>query len=153
MKIRIKDKPFWRLYTEVKIENPHTGEVGSAKAVWDTGATNSGIRKDVVEGLGLKEESKTLLRSINATTQTGWYKCRLLIEEEHPITLDVLLVPDMEDAHFVIGMDVISKGDFSLKHNRSGGLTFEFTFRNSKKSSFLSLLKNILKTFGGNMKI
>ena len=136
MKIKIKNKSFLRIYTEIGIENPETGESGKIKAVWDTGALVSGIRKDVVEGLGLKEESKAILCSVNAKTPTSRYKCRLFIEEKHPITLDVLLVPDMEDAHFVIGMDVISKGDFILKRKWRGETIFEFTFHKKKRFFF-----------------
>lgn len=136
MKVKIKNNPLLRIYTEIGIENPETGESGRIKALWDTGAMNSGIRKDIVEAFGLKEESKALLRSVNATTPTNWYKCRLLIEEEHPITLDVLLIPDMEDAHFMIGMDIISKGDFILKRNQKGETIFEFKFHKGKKRCF-----------------
>jgi len=84
------------------------------KALWDTGAMASVISTDVVSILGLKPIGKARVFHANGESTV----CTYLINISLPngIEFSSLLVTEglLNDTDVLIGMDVISKGDFAI---------------------------------------
>lgn len=131
-KIRLKDG-FTAIVTPVKLRNVFNEREIVVDAVWDTGATFSAVTKRVVDELDLFEMAKGVTSGINgdvigltriALTFPGNMKYATWAEmnelRELPGPFDVLL-----------GLDVISKGNMHLTHDKDG-YWFEFVFDTSK---------------------
>ena len=96
-------------------------------AIWDTGATNSLITQDVVDACGLaptgmanvshaqgSSQAETYLVNIGLPNNVAFYGLR--------VTKGTLTGP----ADLLVGMDIISSGDFAVSN--LGGIT-KFSFR------------------------
>lgn len=104
---------------------PHP-KVEKFNAIWDTGATGTVITKKVVDALGLKPVSKTKVRHANGESIVNVYYINLFLPNQVafkfiPVTEGIL----GDDADVLIGMDVITKGDFAVT-NYNGKTTFSF---------------------------
>jgi predicted aspartyl protease len=104
---------------------PHP-KVEKFNAIWDTGATGTVITKKVVDALGLKPVSKTKVRHANGESIVNVYYINLFLPNQVafkfiPVTEGIL----GDDANVLIGMDVITKGDFAVT-NYNGKTTFSF---------------------------
>lgn len=101
----ITDKQGNRRYC--KIEN----------AAWDTGATNTVITPEIVKALELEPSGKYAVSTFNGIVEVDTYKIDLCFENGYRITdLQVLSGADYDDFDYdvLIGMDVITKGDFCV---------------------------------------
>jgi predicted aspartyl protease len=108
------------------LSNSPQPEIEKFFAIWDTGATGTVITKKVVDALGLKPVSKTKVRHANGEAIVNVYYINLFLPNQVafnfiPVTEGVL----GDDASVLIGMDVITKGDFSVS-NFNGKTTFSF---------------------------
>lgn len=83
-------------------------------AVWDTGATNTVISPDVVEALGLKSVGKSSISSYDGVVETSTYKVDLCFENGYRIQDLEVMSGDYSDYDVLIGMDVITQGDFCI---------------------------------------
>lgn len=97
----------------------------SQNAVWDTGATSTLISSKIVTELGLKSYGKSGFSSANGIVETDVYEIHLAIPLAGVVCNVLAMEKDDEDYEVVIGMDVISKGDFVLT-NHEGHSTFSF---------------------------
>lgn len=97
----------------------------SKKALWDTGATNTLISSKVVRELELKPYGKSGFSSANGVVDTNLYEIHLGIPSAGVVCNVLALEKDDEDYEVVIGMDVISQGDFAFS-NHDGHSTFSF---------------------------
>ena len=84
------------------------------KALWDTGAMASVISTDVVSLLGLKPIGKA--RVFHANGESTVYTYLINISLPNGIEFSSLLVTEglLSDTDVLIGMDIISKGDFAV---------------------------------------
>lgn len=85
-------------------------------ALWDTGAVTSGITRGIAEAMGLKVRERAIL-----STPAGMLTCAKdivlldLMMDGYVIPVKVAVVESIPGQHgFLIGMDVISYGDFSV---------------------------------------
>ncbi len=113
--VRVFEKP---------VVNPLEGK--DYVAIWDTGATNSCITKNVVDHLNLKPISKTRVSGAFGEEIKNVYMVSIGLPNKvgfpnMPVTEVVL-----KDADVLIGMDIISDGDFAVTNK--GGLT-KFSYR------------------------
>jgi hypothetical protein len=86
------------------------------KAIWDTGATNSSITAKTVSDLGLKPISMTKVHHANGSSMHYVYLVNIYLPN-HVAIYDVKVTEiPISDSNFgiLIGMDIISLGDFSL---------------------------------------
>ena len=97
----------------------------SQNAVWDTGATNTLISSKVVMELGITPYGKSGFSSANDIVEANVYEIHLAIPPAGVVCNVLAMEKDDEDYDVVIGMDVISKGDFVLT-NHDGHSTFSF---------------------------
>ena len=111
---------------DVVVSAPGSDEKWSVAALWDTGANVSVICKAVAKNLGLEAKGITELRYANGTQKSNVYRIDLSLSKD--IVFKDLFVRECNDGgnfEMIIGMDVISRGDFRIL-NRSGKTVFEF---------------------------
>jgi len=88
------------------------------KAIWDTGATNSVITKNVVDGLKLVPTGITKVFGVNSSCEQPTYLINLIL----PNRVNVVNINVTEcnlnspGNDLLIGMDVICIGDFSISN-------------------------------------
>ena len=119
-----------RVITPVRLINPNAGREVLTDAYWDTGAETSSILKMTAEylrrpvmidrchmnGLGGKVEGRSLL----TVALPGDARRGIIVE-----AFEAETIPG--DFDFIIGMDIISKGDFSIRRKGEHSV-LEFTF-------------------------
>ena len=81
-------------------------------AVWDTGATNTVISPDVVEALGLKPTGKSSISAYGGVVETCTYRIDIYFDNGYRIQNLEVMSGDYSDYDVLIGMDVITQGDF-----------------------------------------
>ena len=98
-------------------------------AIWDTGATNSCISRKAIEQLALlPKENRNFYSALNSEIkEVSMYKVDVIISKD--IYYDKVLVAEsnteIQGFDFIIGMDIISQGDFVIS-NCNGKTTFAF---------------------------
>lgn len=121
------------IITECKICPPVDFAIGempskvytSQNAMWDTGATNTLISPKIVKALGLKPFGKSGISSANGIVETNTYLVHVGIPSGSVVTNILALEDENDDYEVVIGMDIISRGDFAFS-NHEGHSTFSF---------------------------
>lgn len=117
--------------TPVKVENTISGENIKVLGIWDTGATNSAITKETAEKLGLTPVSMAIVHGVHGQSQVNVYYVKITLNNQN-ITLQTrvsecayLNANKMQKAGFLIGMDIINMGDFSIS-NKDGKTLMSF---------------------------
>lgn len=95
-------------------------------AIWDTGATNSVITQKVIDECGLKPIGMAKVYHANGESLTTVYFASIFLPNK-------VVIPQLRvnkgviagDAEMLIGMDIISQGDFAVT-NKDGKTTFSF---------------------------
>lgn len=127
-------------------------------AIWDTGATNSVISKKVVDECGLKPISMTQVHTAGGTKTSLVYLVNIVLRNNVGIPQIRVTEGNLRnDADVLIGMDIISQGDFAVT-NRDGKTTFSFRipsiecidFVEQKPSSMTSPIKKTAPKVGRN---
>lgn len=95
--------------------------------LWDTGATNSVITEATALAMGLKPSGKTQSHTAGGVVSCNLYLVNLYLPNN--VTAHGVQVTEMKETvggfGVLIGMDVISQGDFSIT-NVDGKTTFSF---------------------------
>lgn len=112
-------------------------KIGSAMALWDTGATMSGITKRLANMLGLEPFSMTSITTAGGVvSDVPVYKIDFILSNEnsfgfpnnvsldvennvHFFNINVTELPNNNSFDFLVGMDVITLGDFSITNKNS----------------------------------
>ena len=81
-------------------------------AMWDTGATTTIISSRIVRQLGLKPYQHGGISGIGGESDTNTYLVHLMIPTGDVVTNCEVMESDFEDYDVIIGMDIISLGDF-----------------------------------------
>lgn len=117
------------LKTPVRIENQYQERGLELDAIWDTGAQFSVMTRSLAETLEIKTRPAGLMDGVSQTVvselgcaiafpgNTDWYTYA------HPRVVERLAI----GVDFIIGMDIISMGDFSIRQTNEGML-MEFVF-------------------------
>ena len=106
------------------------------RGVWDTGATRSAIDKRIVDELNL-----TSVKIVNT------YRISMILPNE--VTISNVLVSEVElgeDCDLLVGMDIISKGDFSIT-NKYGETVFSFRTPSIKEIDYVKESKKEIEQF------
>lgn len=106
------------LKTPVKIQNPFTKQEVDTLAIWDTGATNCVITKNIASQLGLPVLQRAKVRGVHGENEVNVYLVKVTLNNQN-ITMGTLVteceeLSESQDTGMLIGMDLITKGDFSI---------------------------------------
>lgn len=97
----------------------------TVKAIWDTGAEVSSISTRLAEDMSLVSLGKAYNCTAAGMVEVNIYAVNILL----PNGVNFAMVPvtgnDLGDVDMLIGMDIISQGDFSVT-NADGKTTFSF---------------------------
>jgi len=157
------------LLTPVRVCLPLTQEEAATQkdvklieyiAIWDTGATNSAITKKVVDDLGLKPTGMRETRHADGKSLNNTYLVNILLPDNVMVgqvrVTEVKLIPDDKvpenrRPQLLIGMDIISVGDFAVTGS-DGKTTLSFRIPSTGEIDFVPAAKenNIME--GGNRK-
>jgi len=106
-----------------KIICPHAEDI---RALWDTGAECSCISRGLARHLGLKPVDMSPLRGVTDVTESPVYLIDILLPSKAMIgDLRVLEFLDNGFFELIIGMDVITFGDFAVS-NKDGKTIMSF---------------------------
>ena len=95
-------------------------------AIWDTGATNTVISQKVVQDCGFKPIGIAKVNTASGTAITNVYFASLWLPNK--VCIPQLRVTEgtiTGDAELLIGMDIISRGDFAVT-NKDGKTNLSF---------------------------
>ncbi|MBO4963750.1 MAG: retroviral-like aspartic protease family protein [Prevotella sp.] len=85
-------------------------------AIWDSGATSSIITRDIIEKLNLQPVGLCQVAGIHGTEYEYTYYINLQVPGEMTFKILEVTEGDLEDVDVLIGMDVISQGDFCISN-------------------------------------
>ncbi len=95
-------------------------------AIWDTGATNSVVTRKVVKECGLKATGVVEVNLAGGSDERNTYFVAIGLPTK--VMFPQVKVTDAEDlvgGDVLVGMDIISQGDFAVSHG-DGRTTFTF---------------------------
>lgn len=139
------------IVSPLRLSNHEAGASAVVNAVWDTGATRSAVSPNMTDYLNLEKRGGGFTTGIGGRVEVrlalalafpgnaDWYTIVNPIVSQLPASID-----------FLIGLDIITLGDFSLKHGDNGTL-LEFVFDqeyfvNINTDSVKSALEKISRT-------
>ena len=95
-------------------------------SIWDTGATNSVISQKVVDECGLKPTGMVNIVHADGTSHCETYLVRVFLRNNVGIPQVKVTKTNLgPDTDVLIGMDIISLGDFAIT-NKDGKTVFSF---------------------------
>lgn len=114
------------------------------KAIWDTGATHSVITESMAKKIGLVSITKAPVIGIHGTQDANVYFVHVILNNKE-IALDLRVTECSElssdsSIGMLIGMDVITKGDFSIS-NCNGVTTRTFRVPALERIDFVDEIK------------
>ena len=101
------------------------GEYIKSDAIWDTGATHSVITPILTQKLGLNPVDKLKVSGIGQEVESDIVVLTILLPNGKVLTNRRFLVSNIPGADVLIGMDIISMGDFCIS-NAHGKTSFSF---------------------------
>ncbi len=119
------------LFSAVKIAQSFDPRAGSSepfkeyKGIWDTGATNSAISEKVVIECGLKPIGVAKVQTVGGERICDSFLINMLLPNNVGIPQLRVTQGIINGADVLIGMDVMTRGDFALS-NFQGKTTFCF---------------------------
>lgn len=94
-------------------------------AIWDTGATMSAITESVVTKCGLKPIGMIQVEGVGGLQDSETYVINIGLPNGVGFPSVTVTLAKIRDAQMLIGMDIITKGDFAVT-NVGGNTTFSF---------------------------
>lgn len=104
--------------------------------IWDTGATNSVITKKVVDDLGLKPIGVVEVCHAQGKTVANKYLVNIVLPNNVVIPVVTVTEGILNNMDMLIGMDVITLGDFSIT-NKDGKTTMSFRIPSCKEIDYV----------------
>ncbi len=99
------------------VEEQKSLDIRNYKGIWDTGATGSVITKKIADELGLIPTGQTEVHTASATEIKNTYLVNIYLPMKvsfHAVKVtEAVLHGDIE---MLIGMDIITSGDFAITH-------------------------------------
>ena len=88
-------------------------------AIWDSGATSSIITRNIIDKLKLQPVGVCQVAGIHGTEYEYTYYVDLMVPGEMTFKTLEVTEGDLEDVDVLIGMDVISQGDFCISNGNN----------------------------------
>lgn len=119
------------------ITNPEEGKKAvEVRGIWDTGASGSAITAEIAGSLGLKPVSMVDVHTAGGIKPSNVYIVDLLLPNGIMIENVEVTEADMTTQGVLIGMDVITLGDFALT-NLGGKTRFTFSIPSTRVIDFV----------------
>lgn len=134
------------IYSDIEVCNTASNQCVSTKGIWDTGATASAITKKLANKLDLIPTGSTKVNGVHGLKDNvPVYGVKITLNNRNvsftiPVTECEQLTSN-DAAEFLIGMDVISKGDFSIS-NFNGNTAMSFRSPSVMKTDYVAGFKN-----------
>ena len=109
------------------------------QAIWDTGATGTCITKKVVEALGLQPIGFCRISTAGGVVDAPRYKLDIKLPNNVVITGIIATECTLDGADVLIGMDLITMGDFAIS-NYEGKTVFSFRFPSVAVTDYVKLI-------------
>lgn len=126
---------------DVKVE--YEGKEVHVPALWDTGATNSCVSKEVIEKLDLKSIGKCEVKTPSGSSIADRFLVNINLPND--VLIENVLVNSSEIGKqglgLIIGMDIIGLGDFSVS-NANEKTTFSFRMPAQYETDYFKLLSS-----------
>lgn len=114
------------IYISDSLKESNINNSLKCKGLWDTGATQTVISRDIVKKLNLQAFSKTVISGVNGFSETTSHVVDVWLSENFVIRrVNVFKGQLVSGIDVLIGMDIISRGNFSLT-NINGRTIFSF---------------------------
>ncbi|MCQ2605035.1 MAG: retroviral-like aspartic protease family protein [Bacteroidales bacterium] len=113
--------------TQCMVSSINSPSLINLRALWDTGANASVISKKVVQQLDLKPTGFARIIHANGQSIVKTYIINLYLPNKLIYKSLFVTEGDFDDTDVLIGMDVISSGDFALSC-KNGDTTFSFQY-------------------------
>ena len=124
--------PCAQIRVPLVLENPLTGTKCIIDAKVDTGSFATVISSTTQQKLGLKPFASDLVELANGeATESEVCMCRVHLSEDQEMLDLPIYIMNSDDEQVLLGMDVLSLGDFSASHHESpdGQRWLRFRFR------------------------
>jgi predicted aspartyl protease len=120
------------------IPGKNNNDIKTLKVVglWDTGASNSVINKVVADKLGLKPIAKTTVHTASDTVIANVYLVNIILPSNVIVGAVRVTEGKIKGADMLIGMDIITHGDFSIT-NKNGQTVMSFCTPSSIEIDFV----------------
>lgn len=118
------------------LDGEHPPQLKSFAAIWDTGATATVITQKVVDACGLQPTGMTMVRGVNSMGQSETYLVSIMLP--HGVGFPQVKVTKGnlgDDLDVLIGMDIITQGDFSITNK--GRSIFSFRVPSETRIDFV----------------
>ena len=125
-----------KVEVSLPIGDPDTREWREFLGIWDTGATNSVITADVAKQCGLKPTGRTKVATAAGEYETPWYMVGLRLPNRVQFPQVRVTEAPLRDADLLIGMDIISRGDFAVS-NFEGKTVFTYRWPSLQRIDFV----------------
>lgn len=111
--------------------------ITNVTAIWDTGAEMSSISEKIVQAMGLVPVGRAKNYTAGGEIDVNIYVINILL----PCNVSFAMIPvtgnDLGDADMLIGMDIISQGDFAVT-NVGGKTTFSFRIPSVERIDYVN---------------
>lgn len=128
------------------LKSPETikdSEIVYFKALWDTGATNSVVTKDTAKKLGLVSIGKTKVFHAGGESTTNVFIVNIFLPNRIIFPVKVTECDDSTTFGLIIGMDIISRGDFSIT-NTNGRTAVSFRIPSLERIDYVKQAPKML---------
>ena len=106
------------------------------RAIWDTGAQGTSTSPAIAREIGLEQISEITLRGVTGECRSPVFLASLFLP-------NMVIIPEIQISEcpgdigcdILIGMDVISRGDFAISH-KDGNTVFSFRTPSAEKIDF-----------------
>lgn len=136
--------------TDLSIENPFNGSIEKTQGIWDTGATNSCISESLAKKLNLTPIQRATVMGVHGSEEVNVYFITIiLLNENIKIKVPVTECKELSDDGkicILIGMDVITKGDFCVT-NLNGRTVMSFRVPSIETIDFVAKINEDNKIY------
>ena len=111
-------------------------------AIWDTGATNSVISQAVIQKCGLAATGMAKVHGVHGVQTKPTYLVNIELPDKVVFASVRVTEGDVADGDMLIGMDIISQGDFSVT-NCDGRSQFSYRTPSIEHIDYVAQFKAI----------
>ncbi|MFH1319598.1 MAG: SEC-C metal-binding domain-containing protein [Bacteroidota bacterium] len=132
--------------SQIEVQNTNTGTAEQTFGIWDTGATGSAITKSLAQKLSLIPIGHTRVKGVHGHKDgINVYAVKIVLNNQNvsfvlPVTECEQLTDD-DSSKFLIGMDIISRGDFVIT-NFQGKTVMTYRVPSIQRLDFVAGIKS-----------